>query len=190
MAASPSEEAELEQAPIKGLSLPIIPMEEERKPQVEGVTEKVEAEAREEEEDAGDWLTQLRASAVDEVEEPKVLDESVEPVEIPDWLREMGPVGVGAEAAPSQEQMAAESPVEETLAMPSPIPAETPEWLQELAPPEAVPVEAVSPFSESAAEVEEEIVPAEIPDWLQEMAPAEEPAVETVSYTHLRAHET
>nr|HID15102.1 zinc ribbon domain-containing protein [Anaerolineae bacterium] len=174
MAAAPSREAEREQVPIKGLSLPTIPLEEGREQQVEGVTEKVGAEKEVEEEVAEDWLAQLRASAVEEAEEPEATIEPIEPVGIPGWLRDLGPIGVETEAATGEGQPTAETPLgEEAPSIPPPIPAEIPEWLQELAPPEAPPTEPVTPFPESVLEEGVSPAPTEIPDWLREIAPPE-----------------
>ncbi len=176
MAAPPSGESEQERAPIKGLSLPTIPLEEKKEQQVKDAAEEVRTEKRE----TGDWLTQLRASAVEGAEEPETIIEPIELVEIPDWLHDLGPIGVETKATPSEEVPLKE----ETLTIPSPAvtevteriqelaPAEVPDWLQRIAPPEAVP-----PAAEAAPEETIPTMPtldmAEVPDWLQGIAPAE-----------------
>ncbi|MBE9470496.1 MAG: zinc ribbon domain-containing protein, partial [Chloroflexi bacterium] len=179
MKVPPPGESEREQTPIKGLSLPTIPLEEEREQQVEGVTKRVEMEEEGENEIAGDWLAQLRASEEEEGEEeewPDVIAESIEPVELPDWLRDMGPIDMEAQATPGKEQSAAEAPLEEEApAVPPPTPAEIPGWLQEIAPSEAAPPEATPTVIEPAPEepAPDMPAPAEIPDWLQEIVPSE-----------------
>ena len=189
MTVPPPGESEREQTPIKGLSLPTIPLEEEeREQQVEGVTKRVEMEEEGENEIAGDWLAQLRASEEEgggggggggeeeEEEWPDVIAESIEPVELPDWLRDMGPIGMEAQATPGKEQSAAEAPLEEEApAVPPPTPAEIPGWLQEIAPSEAAPPEATLTVIEPAPEesAPDMPAPAEIPDWLQEIVPSE-----------------
>jgi len=173
-----SEEPELEQTSIKGLSLPTIPLAEEREQQVEDVTERVEVEEGTEEIEE-DWLAQLRASGEEEEEEekPDAIAELTEPVELPDWLRDMGPISVEAKATPGEEQPATETPLleEETPAMPTPTPSEIPGWLQGIAPPEAAVPESAPPLIEAAPEEPAPEMPApapaEIPDWLQEIAP-------------------
>jgi len=185
MTVPPFEESGREQAPIKGLSLPTIPLEEKQEQQVEDVAEGVGTEERETE----DWLTQLRASTMEEAEEPETTTEPIEPVEIPDWLRDLGPVSVKTQATPGEEQPTTKAPLEEALAVPSPavgeiterlqelVPAEVPDWLREMAPPEGAPPQAAPPAAEAAPE--EAIpatpapAPAEVPDWLREMAPPE-----------------
>jgi hypothetical protein len=211
MTASPSEGPERDQPPIKGLSLPTIPLEGEEQPvggmpqepearaedemaedwltqlrasaeekgDREELTEEIEAEGEGEEagEEAEDWLAQLRTSTAEKVEgpEPEFATEPIEPVEIPDWLRELGPVGGEAEAAPPEAPPPA---AEAALA-----PAEIPDWLQEIAPAEPAPSEAKEetlPETPSPA-AEAALAPAEIPDWLQEITPAEPALSETAA---------
>jgi hypothetical protein len=144
----------------------------------EPAEEPAEEPAREPEEEgaAGDWLAQLRDSAAEEeiaaAPEPEATVEPTEPVEMPDWLRDLGPVGVAEppaettpEPAPSPAEKAAPEPAAEM-----PAPAEVPEWLQELAPAEPAPSPAEEAAPEPAAEMP---APAEVPEWLQELAPAE-----------------
>jgi len=186
MAAPRSEEPEREQPPLEEPSPAIPPSEEEGEGQ-----------------EAADWLGQLRASAMEESEVPDTLEEPVEPVEIPDWLREMGPVGADTGTQPPEEPPFVEPRFEEeTQRAPSPAaeeapgrlqepaPADLPDWLREIAPPEAetpskiAPPEAEAPPSETApptAEAPPEEAapaapapaPAEVPDWLHEIAPPE-----------------
>jgi hypothetical protein len=121
MAAPRHEERERERAPIMEPPGPSTPPEEESEPPVEHVTERIRPEAEREppvehvakeigpeEKKAEDWLTQLRASAVEEVEEPEVVEEPAEPVDMPDWLRDMGPIGVETRTKPGEERPLAE----------------------------------------------------------------------------------
>jgi len=210
-----SGESEREQAPIKGLSLPTIPLEEDREQPVD-IAERAGEEKKEEvEEAAEDWLAQLRASTEEEEEEkkkkkkkkkegkaekPEVIAESIEPVEFPDWLRDIGPIGVEAKATPDEGQPAIEAPLEQEAPtmpptpaaetapeepapeIPAPVPAEIPDWLQEIAPPEVTAPEAAPPAAETAPEEPAPETPtpalAEIPNWLQEIAPPEAAAPE------------
>jgi len=188
-----SGESEREQAPIKGLSLPTIPLEEDREQHVD-IAERADEEKEEVEEAAEDWLAQLRASTEEEkgeeeeeeekgegeerAEKPEVIAESIEPVEFPDWLRDIGPIGVEAKATPDEGQPAVEAPLEEEApTMPPPTPAGIPDWLQEIAPPEAAAPETAPPAAETAPEEPAPeipaLAPAGIPDWLQEIAPPE-----------------
>ena len=164
MAAPRSEEPEREQPPVEEPSPPI--------PLPEGEGERQEAE---------DWLGQLRASAMEEAEVPDTAEEPIEPVEIPDWLREMGPVGADTGAQPPEEPPFIEprfeeavpkapSPVEEESPGPlqEPAPADLPDWLRAAMPPTAeAPPEEAAPIAPAPA-------PAEVPDWLREIAPPEE----------------
>jgi len=138
------------------------------------------AEASEEDED---WLAQLRDSAgtVEDVPtpEPEVTAEPIEPTEIPDWLRDLGPVGV-EEQQPSVEaaqEPAAQRPEAEEAAPEMPAPAEVPDWLQGLATEEATaPAAGIEPTAQMPAAEEaapEMPAPAEVPDWLQGLAPEE-----------------
>ena len=164
MAAPRSEEPEREQPPVEEPSPPIPPSE--------GKGERQEAE---------DWLGQLRASAMEEDEVPDTEEEPIEPVEIPDWLREMGPVGPDTGRQPPEEPDFVEprfeeqapkapSPVEEEAPGPlqEPAPADLPDWIRAAMPPTAeAPTEEVTPAAPAPA-------PVEIPDWLREIAPSEE----------------
>jgi hypothetical protein len=131
---------------------------------------------------SGDWLTQLRGSAGPREEfEPAPAVEPVEPVEIPDWLHGLGPMGTGV--APSEPAAPVDATAStggfpptdwaEETAPPAPAaePAGSSDWLQELAPPEAA-----APFG---GDVDETIPPApavgpiEESDWLQDLVSAE-----------------
>jgi hypothetical protein len=130
------EEGYEEREPVKGLSLPTIPLEED---------------APEEEED---WVSQLRAT-MPEGEEQKeeegeeevpAREEGGKPVELPDWLKEGVLFGEDAEAAPVSPT---EPPLEE---------AEAPDWLEEIRAetrfPELSPEEAEVPEPVEKPEVE------------------------------------
>ena len=123
--------------------------------------------------ETGDWLAEFRDAALEEAEEPEPAV-PVEAVDIPDWLRDMGPIGSDAEAAPPAPEPAppvveavpegvssvrplVEFPVETEI-------SEAPDWLSEL---EAEPLPTPAP----AAPALEGIAFAEIPDWMQAMRP-------------------
>jgi hypothetical protein len=184
MAAPRSEESEREEARISEPLSATVPREEERERQGEDSTERL-GEEKEEEVGPQDWLAQLRASAAEEAEEPETIDEPIEPVEIPDWLRGMGAIDAEAETEPSEEPPPAEVPLgveeqapttrppsatEEPIPTPPLVPADIPDWLQEMAPTEAVEPE---PLPEESPSVTPSPALAEIPDWLREMAPLE-----------------
>ena len=84
-------------------------------------------------------------------------------IEIPAWLEEIGLGEEGAPAVVEEEGIAVPAwlmPEEAAPEVPeAPAPAEIPEWLREVAPPEVRAPEAP--------------VPAEIPEWLRELAPPE-----------------
>jgi hypothetical protein len=173
MAAPPSEEPEPESAPIKGLSLPTIPLEEqEQQPETQAETGEVEQVETE------DWLTQLRASTTMEAEESEESETTLEPseaVELPEWLQELGPLETETRVTPTEaapEEAAAEE-------APTPAPAETPDWLRDMGPlEEAAPPEAA--LEEAAAEEAPTPALTEVPDWLQEEPPSEEVPPEAV----------
>ncbi|HEC34236.1 MAG TPA: zinc ribbon domain-containing protein [Chloroflexi bacterium] len=176
-AQQPSEEKGEEQAgrpPIKGLSLPTIPLGEEAPPSPETpVGEET------------DWLAELRATADEAEEEIPSPPEEIEAVEIPDWLAapEAAPPAPPAEEAPAEEAPAEvpERLAELEAAPPAPpaeeapaeeAPAEVPEWLAEL---------EAAPPAPPAEETPAEEAPAEVPEWLAELeaAPPAPPAEET-----------
>jgi len=107
-------------------------------------------------------------------------------IEIPAWLEEIGLGEEGAPAVVEEEGIAVPAwlmPEEAAPEVPeAPAPAEIPEWLRELAPPEAEAPEA--PASAEIPEWLREVAPpevrapeapapAEIPEWLREVAPPE-----------------
>lgn len=205
--ASDGEDSDRSPTPVRGLSLPTIPLEEppaRAEPEPEAPEEaSIEEDtdwlaqlrdmtAEEEDKDVGlpaesvaeteaadDWLAQLRdsADAVDAFE-PATAAEPIEPVEIPDWLQGLGPMGPGvapsepatrADVAPPADSAppVAGFPLGTETTEAAPEPAGASDWLQDLAPTEAkTPEEAVF----------EEAIPSESTgtfDWLQELAPAQ-----------------
>ncbi|RLC79659.1 MAG: hypothetical protein DRJ03_23125, partial [Chloroflexi bacterium] len=171
MAAPPAQEEAPKPIPIKGFSLPTILPEEQP---VTDATAEIEMKGESE-----DWLSQLRASTTEETEEPEPevesiesgegaedwlsqlrvsaeenegaepISEPVEPVEIPDWLRDMGPVSGEGEPTPSPVE---EQPtiVESVEREPE---AKAPDWLRDIAPEEeATAPEAAPPLAEAQVE--------------------------------------
>ena len=174
MTATPPEEKRYEPPPIKGLSLPTIPLEEKKEEAPPAATE--------------DWLAQLRPAAIPQ---DVTREESLPPPETgreADWLEQLRAASAaqetGAEEADAWLRQLRESipPVSPPLE-PEPLaPAELPDWLRGVAPPEA-PEEAV-PTAElpdwlrgvAPPEAPEEAIPtAELPDWLRGVAPPEAP---------------
>jgi len=107
-------------------------------------------------------------------------------IEIPAWLEEIGLGEEGAPAVVEEEGIAVPAwlmPEEAAPEVPeAPAPAEIPEWLREVAPPEVGAPEAPAPaeIPEWLREVAppevrapEAPAPAEIPEWLREVAPPE-----------------
>ena len=107
-------------------------------------------------------------------------------IEIPAWLEEIGLGEEGAPAVVEEEGIAVPAwlmPEEAAPEVPeAPAPAEIPEWLREVAPPEVGAPEAPAPaeipewlreVAPPEVEVPEAPVPAEIPEWLREVAPPE-----------------
>jgi hypothetical protein len=172
---SGEEKDEAPKAPIKGLSLPTIPLDE---------ASDIPAEEP-------DWLTQLRGT-VDEEEDQRVTsDAPPEPADdIPDWLRDLdiepptGPAGP-EEPEPVEEEMpdwlrASDTPPSAPI-LEEETTAEFPDWLHGTAPPHQEPEEAEQPdwlqegmlqSGEQALKFEDDSEdqgppePAEIPDWL------------------------
>ncbi len=174
MTATPPEEKRYEPPPIKGLSLPTIPLEEKKEEAPPAATE--------------DWLAQLRPPATPQ---DVIREKPAPPPETgreADWLDQLRAASAaretGAEEADAWLRQLRESipPVSPSLE-PEPLaPAELPDWLRGVAPPE-VPEEA-PPAMElpdwlrevAPPEVSEEAPPAmELPDWLREVAPPEAP---------------
>jgi len=113
------------------------------------------------------WLEEI--SGGEEAPTPAEEEEEEVGLEVPSWLGEPGLEEIGEEPSPPLEEPAppepeAEAPAE---AVPPPEPAEIPDWIREMAPPE---VKREEERAETPAPPPE---PAEIPDWLKEMAPPE-----------------
>ncbi|HIE39200.1 MAG TPA: tetratricopeptide repeat protein, partial [Anaerolineae bacterium] len=113
------------------------------------------------------WLEEI--SGGEEAPTPAEEEEEEVGLEVPSWLGEPGLEEIGEEPSPPLEEPAppepeAEAPAE---AVPPPEPAEIPDWIREMAPPE---VKREEERAEPPAPPPE---PAEIPDWLKEMAPPE-----------------
>jgi hypothetical protein len=197
------EESEEKTRPIKGFSLPTIPLEE-----TAGEEEKGALEETEQEESPGeDWLNELRGSTGRRPEETRRDSQTeddqefLEPADIPDWLSELGPVGEevprssGGETRPERADTSEQrSPSSLTEAdepevdsprsgeEAAPEPAEIPDWLRELGPvgEETPPLEDASltmeePASEEA-EADQPLTEApdveETPKWLQDVLPS------------------
>jgi tetratricopeptide (TPR) repeat protein len=107
-------------------------------------------------------------------------------IEIPAWLEEIGLGEEGAPAVVEEEGIAVPAwlmPEEAAPEVPeAPAPAEIPEWLREVAPPEVGAPEAPAPaeipewlreVAPPEVEAPEAPAPAEIPEWLREVAPPE-----------------
>lgn len=136
------------QAPIKGLSLPTIPLDEEAEEDLPASSE------------GGDWLSQLRATMADEEADAQPAQDfgAGTEEEIPDWLKEV--TESEEEAAPEPPPSAAEFPAQE-----EPLPPETPEWLAESEPePPAAP-----PNEDVPSREEEPPADVEVPDWLADL---------------------
>jgi tetratricopeptide (TPR) repeat protein len=124
-----------------------------------------------------DWLAEMMPTEVEDAEAgptdigfPTVEEAELEAGEMPDWLTEptRGEIE-GIEEAP----VAAD---ELGLA-----PADIPDWLAEMAPPEVADYAGEAALDERAPDVADmDVAPAEVPDWLAEEAPptAEEPEEE------------
>ena len=192
LTASSQEQEEPRRPPLRGLSLPTIPLEEKEEQQAAGATSEIEEESwlsqlrssaveqaeepssaveplEAEEEGAADWLSQLRASALDEPQEAIPPTEPVEPVEIPDWLRDIAPAEPEEEVAPPTAKVE-----------PAPAPAEVPDWLRDIAPAEpaaeevkAEAKETISPFLDTTTPVA-----PESSGWLTELQPETEPSTD------------
>jgi len=198
--ASSSEEEKQERPPVKGLSLPTIPLEDRKGKEqpVSAEAEKAKVDEKDdddwlarlrdsaaegdrdeiegEQEVTEDWLGSLRASAVEsgeaEPEEPERVAEPVEPVEIPGWLRDLGPIDGQADAAPSGERPATEAAPKKTGA-PGEIGAP-----EEIGAPGEIGAPQAEPALREPEREEAAPAPAEVPDWLREMAPEEAAAPE------------
>ena len=163
LAAEQPPEGEAEEAgpaPVKGLSLPTIPLD------AEGPTA---PEARPEQPEE-DWLTELRATVGEAAEPTSLADEGVGPVEIPDWL-------AGPERPPPSEEPAASAMPEwladfETPTEPEPgtaEPALAPD--EQLGATEAVSLPDWEAEPEPAPTPEEGTIDIPVPDWIAELEP-------------------
>ena len=191
------QERKAQPSPIKGLSLPTIPLDEREKEQTPNDHLEVGTE-----EETADWLTQLRASTGEEGDEPLPSETSMpesaprsEPAEpadeeTGDWLAQLRASTVEEEiveeiAVPEMPMPQAESlpvkptqttePEEEADDWLTQLRASTIEDVEEKAP--APPTPALTEAPEEPAPAAPE--PADVPDWLQDAAaPAapEEPA--------------
>ncbi|HHS97318.1 MAG TPA: tetratricopeptide repeat protein, partial [Chloroflexi bacterium] len=93
-------------------------------------------------------------------------------LEVPSWLTEPGLEEPTEEPTPWSERPGTTEPgIETPTEAPPPEPAEIPEWLREMAPPEVR--EEAPEAAEPGAETVPPPEPAEIPDWLKGMAPPE-----------------
>jgi len=163
MTATPEGESEEDEAqPIKGVSLPTIPLdEEEQDKQVQSKTE--------EESPSEDWLDELRESA-DEVDrdaedqengkQSEEAEEDLEPADIPDWLTEMGSGGEETQVSRSPEGLSSNRASEEVIES-----ADISEQQQDLAVSEGM----TSEEENLPVEDDDSLEPAEIPDWLNDL---------------------
>ncbi len=188
-------------APVKGLSLPTIPLDEKGEPDTEGAVGREDAEA--------DWLTQLRGVAASDDVGPEISETRPEvgmeaEEETGDWLSQLRPTTEAAASVDAQDIVPVEmddwltqlrttperdEEVEESFEQ-----FDLPDWLQDKEPvaeeSEPTPSEPLAPPPVEAAAVPDwlvEVAPseereappspveaAEVPDWLMEMAPPEE----------------
>ncbi len=127
MSAPPEgEPEEAASRPIKGVSLPTIPLDSGDREREKALEEPPQEESpHEDAPSAPSWLAELRESAEDIPEETEETEDteltSSEPfttADIPDWLSEMGPIG---------------EPIERTD-VPPPEPGDLPDWIRELGP--------------------------------------------------------
>lgn len=164
MTATPEGESEEEAQPIKGVSLPTIPLDEEERDQDQELPL-----GSEEESAADDWLDDLRESADDVVKGPEdsedkkqveEQEEALEPAEIPDWLNETGSVSEGSQISRRLEGLSPDEASEEAADS-----TNIHEEQQDLTIPEgAAPENEASPVEDESA-----LEPADIPDWLSDL---------------------
>ncbi len=177
------EESEEKTRPIKGFSLPTIPLDETAGEQEKPTVESIEQE----ESTSEDWLDELRESTnqqpeiVEDDEHIEDDEEPLEPANIPDWLSDLGSI---SEESPRQTSMEA-SPPDRTPEEATPEPAEIPDWLRDLGPiseetspiPEDEPPRMQEPFGDERetdrSETEEPDL-EEMPRWLQDISPLDE----------------
>ena len=163
MSAAPDGEgAEDEAQPIKGVSLPTIPLDEEEQDR-EAPSEELEGSPSE------DWLDELRESTdevdqdAEDLESPKRVErqeEDVEPVDIPDWLSEMGSVTEEPRDSRSPVELPSDETADEATKS-----ADISEQQRDLAPPQGTVPEDKTP----PVEHDDSLEPAEIPDWLLDL---------------------
>ncbi|MBN1977127.1 MAG: zinc ribbon domain-containing protein, partial [Anaerolineae bacterium] len=117
-------------------------------------TEPVEEPAGEplEEGETDSWIAQLRDLTTEEeptiAHELKTEAEPIEPVEMPDWLQGLAPLGT--EGPPAETGAGPALSAFEETAPEMPAPAEVPDWLQDLAPAEPAPAAAERPIPSEA----------------------------------------
>lgn len=177
-ATSEGESEEDKAQPIKGVSLPTIPLAEaEPGSEVQPETEESSSE---------DWLNELRESA-DEVdagaedhEEGKQVEQSeddLEPADIPDWLTELGSGGEETQVSRSLEGFSSDEAVEEVTESTG------------ISEQQRVPGVSggMTPEEEHPrASDEDSLEPADIPDWLSDLRSEQR---ETVSHAGEKASE-
>lgn len=180
MTATPEGESEEDEAqPIKGVSLPTIPLdEEERDPEVQPDME--------EESSSEDWLDELRESA-DEVDgdaenhengkQVEEREEDLEPADIPDWLTEMGAGSKETRVSRSSEGLSSDETAEEAIES-----TDISEQQRDLAVSEGMTPEEENP----PVKGEDSLEPAEIPDWLSDLKSEQR---ETLAHTGEKASE-
>ncbi len=167
--ASEDEESEKQTRPIKGFSLPTIPLDETEE-------ERAVEETEQEESPPEDWLDELRGSTEQEPEEadedqPAQQDgeEPLEPADIPDWLRELGPISEEASRPTSAEAYPAEEATAREDTTPAEPHVEQADTAEQPSPSRAAEVSGSKADVTPPSEEEPPPEPAEIPDWLREL---------------------
>ena len=175
------EDPEGQTTPIKGISLPTIPLEDPTEEREKDIAEgKDRGNVT-----SGDWLDELRASADDQPDptETKHREDVGRPLaaeDIPDWLRELGPVSAESQhrTSPKAHSTETPSPAEKTTpgeqtmdggptrARSDASDQPSPSRLGDSSPSEAGMTPA---FSEYVS-----LEPAEIPDWIRDLRPPAE----------------
>ena len=174
---SDQEGSEEKAQPIKGISLPTIPLDE-----TDGERERADPEeSGGEQTPPPDWLDELRESAEEPVQdldaEGREAEGSEEPLasaDIPDWLSDLGPIGEERLPAVSSEGPLTEEPTAGPAASGKEAPAEAPgEPEAAEPPPSSPPADTPPPERDATPALEEEPPPepAEIPDWLRDLGP-------------------
>ncbi len=177
------EESEEKTSPIKGFSLPTIPLDD-----TEGDRGEEAAEPTREKEAApsGDWLDDLRGSADQEAEEHEderavtIEEEDLEPADIPDWLSELGPISeepqppVDIEARSEEKaSVPAEEPPDREDAPPEASSTEEADATEQIPPPTRD-IDRSEAEMDSTSKERTPPEPAEIPDWLRDLGPVTE----------------